>query len=93
MKFLQKKHFNRYCHAISHWEEGDKITTPRIWIDSIKPSNKWPLRKNVGHRGDKQMLVLGDLTQVAGHQEEEERSQIIGRDPKTEVGTPSPQQK
>ena len=19
-----------YCHAISHWEEGDKITTPRI---------------------------------------------------------------
>ena len=34
---------------------------------------KWPLRKNVGHRGDKQMLVLGDLTQVAGHQEEEER--------------------
>ena len=21
---------NTYCHAISHWEEGDKITTPRI---------------------------------------------------------------
>ena len=44
----------------------------------------------MGHRGDKQMLVLGDLTQVAGHQEEEERSQMIGRDPKTEVGTPLP---
>ena len=29
------------------------------------------------------MLVLGDLTEVAGHQEEEERSQMIGRDPKT----------
>ena len=36
------------------------------------------------------MLELGDLTQVAGHQEEEERSQTIGRDPKTEVGTPLP---
>ena len=36
------------------------------------------------------MLVHGDLTQVAGHQEEEERSQMIGRDPKTEVGTPLP---
>ena len=47
----------------------------------------------MGHRGDKQMLVLGDLTQVAGHQEEEERSQMIGWDPKTEVGTPSPQRK
>ena len=40
---------------------GKTITTPRIWIDSIKPSKKWPLRKNVGHRGDKQMLVLSDL--------------------------------
>ena len=36
------------------------------------------------------MLVLGDLTQVAGHQEEEERSQMIARDPKTEEGTPLP---
>ena len=34
------------------------------------------------------MLVLGNLTQVAGHQEEEERSQMVGWDPKTEVGTP-----
>ena len=39
------------------------------------------------------MLILGDLIQVAGHQEEEERSQMIGRDPKMEVGTPSPQWK
>ena len=39
------------------------------------------------------MLVLGDLTQVAGHQEERERSQMIGWDPKTEVGLPSPQRK
>ena len=30
-------------------------------IDSIKPSNKWPLGRNIGHRGDKQMLVLSDL--------------------------------
>ena len=39
------------------------------------------------------MLVFGDLTQVAGHQEGEERSQMIGLDLKTEVGTPSPQRK
>ena len=39
------------------------------------------------------MLVLDDLTQVAGHQGGEERSQMIGWDLKTEVGTPSPQRK
>ena len=39
------------------------------------------------------MLVLGNLTQVAGHQGEGERSQMIGWDPKTEVGTPFCQQK
>ena len=44
-------------------------------------------------RGYQQMLVLGNLTQVAGHQGEGERSQMIGWDPKTEVGTPSRQRK
>ena len=39
------------------------------------------------------MLVVGNLTQVAGHQREGERSQMIGWDPKTEEGTPSRQQK
>ena len=39
------------------------------------------------------MLVLDDLTQVAGHQGGEERGQMIGWDLKTEVGTPSPQRK
>ena len=39
------------------------------------------------------MLVLGDLTQVAGHQEEEERSQMIGWGPKTEVAPFSPSAK
>ena len=39
------------------------------------------------------MLVLGNLAQVAGHQEEEERSQMIGWDPKAKVGTPSRQLK
>ena len=36
------------------------------------------------------MLVLGNLTQVAGHQEEEERSQMIGWDPKTVSGDSFP---
>ena len=45
------------------------------------------------HRGD-QMLVLGNLTRVARHRNGEgERSQMIGWDPKTKVGTPSRQGK
>ena len=44
-------------------------------------------------RGYQQMLVLGNLTQVAGHQGEGERSQMIGWDPKTEVETPSRKRK
>ena len=39
------------------------------------------------------MFVLGDLPRVAWHGKEEERSQTIGWDPKTEVGTPSCQRK
>ena len=39
------------------------------------------------------MFVLGDLPRVAWHGKEEERSQMIGWDPKTEVGTPSRQRK
>ena len=42
---------------------------------------------------EKQMFVLGDLTRVAWHGKEEGRIQTIGWDPKTEVGTPSRQQK
>ena len=36
-----------YCHVISHWEEGDKITTTRIWIDSIKPSKKVTVKEGM----------------------------------------------
>ena len=39
------------------------------------------------------MFVLRDLTRVAWHGKEEERSQMIGWDPKMEVGTPSHQRK
>ena len=35
------------CHVISHWEEGDKITTTRIWIDSIKPSKKVTVKEGM----------------------------------------------
>ena len=51
------------------------------------------VKKECGSRGDQQMLVLGNLTQVAWHRKEEGRSQTIGWDPKTEVGTPSRQGK
>ena len=61
-----------------------------------------PLRKNVGHRGeDQQMFVLSNLTwvissspnKIAWPGGEEGWSQMIGWDPKTEVGTPSRQRK
>ena len=79
---------------ISRRDDRDKINTILPFELTVSSrQKKWPLRENVGHRGDKQMLVLGDFTQVAGDQEEEERSQMIGRDPKTEVGTSSPQRK
>ena len=40
--------------------------------------------------GYQQMLVLGNLTQVAGHQGEGERSQMIGWDPKNGSGDSFP---
>ena len=49
------------------------------------------VKKEYGSRGDQQTLVLGNLTRVAWHRKEEGRSQTIGWDPKTEVGTPSRQ--
>ena len=36
-----------FCHVISHWEEKDKITTTRIWIDSIKPSKKVTVKEGM----------------------------------------------
>ena len=82
-----------FCHVVAHGDDRGKITTPRIWIDSIKPSKKkWPLRKNVGHTGETRCwhLVTSDRRTPEG---ERERSQMIGWDPKTEVGLPSPQRK
>ena len=47
----------------------------------------------MGHSGDQQMLVLGDLTRVARHGKEEGISKMIGWDPKTEVAPSSCQRK
>ena len=59
-----------------------------------------PLRKNVGRGEDHQMFVLSNLTWVISSSPNkivwpggEGRSQTIGWDPKTEVGTPSRQRK
>ena len=56
--------------------------------------------KNVGQSEDQQMFVLSNRTWVTSSspkkspgQGEEERSQMIGWDPKTEVGTPSRRRK
>ena len=78
---------------IAHGDEEVRlILSSRIWIDSIKPSNKWPLGRNVGHAGETRCWYLV----TSGRQTSEgerERSQMIGWDPRTEVGFPSPQRK
>ena len=63
-------------------------------------NNGKPLRKNIGQGEDQQMFVLSNLTWVISSspkkspdQGKEERSQMIGWDPKMEVGTPSRQWK
>ena len=63
-------------------------------MNSRNPSKKWPLRKNVGHRGDINrcwyLVTLGRRTPEGG---EEGRSQMIGWGPKTEVAPFSPSAK
>ena len=81
------------CHVIAHGDEEVRlILSSRIWIDSIKPSNKWPLGRNVGYAGETRCshLVTSGRRTSEG---ERERSQMIGWDSKTEVGLPSPQRK
>ena len=63
-------------------------------MNSGNPSKKWPLRKNVGHRGDINrcwyLVTSGRRTPEGG---EEGRSQMIGWGPKTEVAPFSPSAK
>ena len=83
-----------YCHVISHGDDRNKINTilPLEW--TVASRQRATVKKECrSQRRYQQMLVLSNLTQVAGHQEEGGRSQVIGWDPKTEVGTPSRQQK
>ena len=79
---------------VSHWADRNKINTILPFEWTVASRQRVTVKKEYrSQRGYQQMLVLGNLTQVAGHQEEEERSQMIGWDPKTEVGTPSRQRK
>ena len=79
---------------VSHWDDRNKINTILPFEWTVASRQRVTVKKECwSQRGYQQMLVLGNLTQVAGHQEEEERSQMIGWDPKTEVETPSRQRK
>ena len=60
---------------------------------TVASRQRMTVKKECRSRGDQQMLVLGNLTRAAWHQKEEGRSQTIGWDPKTEVGTPSRRRK
>ena len=51
----------KYCHVIAHGDEEVRLLLLLVFELTVSSrQKKWPLRKNVGHRGDKQMLVLSD---------------------------------
>ena len=67
---------------------------------TVASRQRMTVKKECGSRGDQQMLVLGNLTWMTSSspkkspdQGEEERSQVIGWDPKTEVAPSSRQRK
>ena len=71
---------------------GKTDTTPPVLNHHYLAVKKWPLRENVGHAGETRCshLVTSGRRTLEG---ERERSQMIGWDPKMEVGLPSPQRK
>ena len=77
---------------ISHWEEGDKITTTRInyyYLTVSSLQKKWPLRKECGsHRGD-QVLALSNLRSPdTGRGKREKPNDWLG--PQNGSGAPFP---
>ena len=77
---------------MSHWDDWNMITTILLFELTVASHQRVTVKKECrSQRGDPQMFILGDLTRVAWQGKEGERSQMIGWDPKTEVGTPSRQ--
>ena len=73
---------------ISHGDDRNKINTILRWNEQWQPVKKVTVKKNVGHRGD---INRCWYLVTSGHRTPEgegERSQMIGWDPKTEVGPP-----
>ena len=89
-----QSYWGRFCHMVSHWEDRNMITTILLFELTVASHQRVTVKKECrSQRGDPQMFILGDLTRVAWQGKEGERSQMIGWDPKTEVGTPSRQRK
>ena len=79
---------------VSHWDDGSGMTTILVFELTVASRQRMTVKKECrSQRGDPQMFILCDLTRVSWHGKEEGRSQTIGWDPKTEVGTPSRQRK
>ena len=73
---------------ISHWEEGDKITIlPYLAVKKVTVKEECRSQRGINRCW---YLVTSGRRTPEG---ERERSQMIGWDPKTEVGLPSPQRK
>ena len=90
MKCIKKNRKRKiiwFCHVVSHWDDRNKITTILLFELTVASHQRMTVKKECGSQ------VLGDLPRIAWHEKEEERSQMIGWDPKTEVGTPSRQRK
>ena len=58
-----------YCHVVSHWDDRNKINTILPFEWTVASRQRMTVKEECrSQRGYQQMLVLGNLTQVAGHQ-------------------------
>ena len=90
---------------ISHWDDGSGMTTILSFELTVASRQRMTVKKEYGSQGrpdvytgwpDGKRMGLGwhlVALKKSPDQGEEERSQMIGWDPKTEVGTPSRQRK
>ena len=81
-----------YCHVIAHGDEEVRLILFSRVKSALSSSQKVTVKRNVGHAEETRCsyLVTSGRRTSEG---ERERSQMIGWDPKTEVGLPSPQRK
>ena len=79
-----------YCHVVSHWDDGSGMTTILLFELTVASHQRMTVKKEYGSEGRPDVYTWWPHS---GRLTREGRSQTIGWDPKTEVGTPSRQRK